>query len=384
MSGENIGGSGLEEATAAFIDELTPSQIKSTPKLKGSEGPTERLFQGRELPTNYDRKGSKENEDSEEQDDGVSGADDSQDEPRKRRRPDVPDAPDESSEDVDGEEDEDEDNDAEGTDNDGDEDDAESEGESSEVNLKQEFLVNVEGEPTTVTLKEALDGYIRTETFHRRLNHVNEAKKVLEEERTAVSHSRAKYTENLTALITQLKAIEPREPTQAEWDASYAADPAAAREREKAWNTYKQQRQAVEEEKKRVDNETHEDDVKRLKEWVTAERFKMLQENPGWKDEKIRNVDFARMRKTAKESGFSDEEVDQLYDSRMVKILNKAAKYDRMMASKPRHVDKGALPAQPGTGNSSKKTVHKGNQAMRRLARTGSIQDAAKFFEKLV
>ena len=371
-------GNGIEETANAFLQEIENTPAPSAvPKLKG-DGPPERIFnQG------------KRHEDPEESDDGLPEDEDTGTEPRKRGRTDVSDSPDESGEDAPGEENEDEDSDAEGDDNDGGEDDEQPGEDAPEVDpelLKQEFLVNVEGEPATVTLKEALDGYIRTETFHRRLNYVNEAKKVLEEQQTEVAQTRTRYAENLNALVKQLKHLEPKEPTQAEWDADYAADPAGARQREKAWNNYKLQRQAVEEEQRRVDSETQEADVKRLKEWVTAQRFKMLQDNPAWKEEKTRNVDFARMRKTAKESGFSDEEVDQLYDSRMVKILHKAAKYDRMMASKPRHVDKGALTAKPGVGPSSaKKTAHKGAQgSLRRLARTGSINDAAKFFEKIV
>lgn len=367
---------GIDEAANAFLTEIESTPAPPT-RVKG-EGPPERIFnQG------------KRHEDPEESDDELPESEGTGDEPRKRGKPDVSDSPDESGEDADGEEDEDEDSDAEGDDNDGGEtegDDEQQRANAEKVDLDLEVLVNVEGEPATVTLKEALDGYIRTETFHRRLNYVNEAKKVLEEEKSEVSQTRAKYAENLNALISQLKAIEPKEPTQAEWDAAYAANPAEAREREKQWNNYKLQRQAVEEEKKRVDTESFEADRKRLADWVTAQRFKMLQENPSWKDDKTRNVDFARMRKTAKESGFSDDEVDQLYDSRMVKILYKAAKYDRMMASKPRHVDKGALPAKPGVGNSpAKRTAHKGTQTtLRRLARTGSIDDAAKFFEKIV
>jgi hypothetical protein len=48
-----------------------------------------------------------------------------------------------------------------------------------EAILAQKVEVTVDGEPVEVSVKEALEGYIRTETFHRRMNQLDEAKKVV-------------------------------------------------------------------------------------------------------------------------------------------------------------------------------------------------------------
>ena len=45
--------------------------------------------------------------------------------------------------------------------------------------------------------------------------------------------------------------------------------------------------------------------------------------------------------------GYSDSEIDQLYDARGVNVLLKASKYDRLMASKPK-------PVRNGFGNPAK------------------------------
>jgi hypothetical protein len=70
----------------------------------------------------------------------------------------------------------------------------------------------------------------------------------------------------------------------------------------------------------------------------------------------------------------------------MLKVLLKASKYDRMMASKPKPVVRQvAKPIPPGTGSAKQRTVQKGvTSAMKRLNRTGSVEDAAAVFDQIL
>jgi hypothetical protein len=74
-------------------------------------------------------------------------------------------------------------------------------------------------------------------------------------------------------------------------------------------------------------------------------------------------------------------------DSRMVSILLKAAKYDRITGTRPKQVvpvvKNNQKTAKPGVG--SKRTAPKVNQrAMDRLSRTGSLEDAASVFTSII
>jgi len=52
---------------------------------------------------------------------------------------------------------------------------------------KAQFEITVDGAPTTVTLGELRDGYIRTATFHSRLNKVQEQRNAVEQENQRVA-----------------------------------------------------------------------------------------------------------------------------------------------------------------------------------------------------
>jgi hypothetical protein len=93
------------------------------------------------------------------------------------------------------------------------------------------------------------------------------------------------------------------------------------------------------------------------------------------------------MKQTARQEGFSDEEVATVYDSRMLRILQKASKYDRMMAARPRPINKGGKrTVAPGAGNGkTRRTAPKGiDRAQKDHARVGSVESAAKVFEKFL
>lgn len=92
------------------------------------------------------------------------------------------------------------------------------------------------------------------------------------------------------------------------------------------------------------------------------------------------------MRRTASGAGFTDYEVATVYDPRMLTVLLKASKYDRMTANRPQAVvsDRGRT-LTPGAatplGNAPRKGI---DDAQRRLAQSGKIQDAVDVFRRIL
>jgi hypothetical protein len=92
------------------------------------------------------------------------------------------------------------------------------------------------------------------------------------------------------------------------------------------------------------------------------------------------------MRRTAMNAGFSEYEVATVYDPRMLTILLKASKYDRMTANSPRAVipDKGKA-LTPGAATPLGNVRRSGfNDAQRRLAESGRLQDAVEVFRRML
>lgn len=276
-------------------------------------------------------------------------------------------------------------------DTDADEDgkDDESNPEAGDVDLETKVEVTVDGKPVIVPLKEALDGYIRTETFHQRMTHLNDVQVAMKNEAITLLQQRTKATELLTDLETQMKGLLPPKP---DWDRLYAEDPAAARRLQKDYEVFEGKIKELQETRSKVTKEAAEQTARETAQFAQTEFTKFVTTNK-LGDEKVLAKELGSMRRTALEAGFAEEEINTVYDSRMLTILRKASKYDRMMAARPQP-NKGQQQGRTsGDGTPRviipKGTVGRGNvrtsdRAEQQLRRTGSIDAAASVFHNII
>jgi hypothetical protein len=256
------------------------------------------------------------------------------------------------------------------------EDEPEEEPEETALDLKQIVRVNVDGEPAEVSLQEALNGYVRAETFHRRLNQIGQVASEMERERGEIAQARAYYAQMIPALHKQLLSLQPTEP---DWDKLYAEDANEAARLERQWRTYREKLGQLQEEHRRVQEEAQAEEQRRLKIYEDTERRKLVQAIPEWTDAKRWERDRRSMVRAALKAGYSEKELGELRDARATMILNWASKYLDLMANKPKPVKRqGAL--RPGA-ISSRAAPNGLARAEKRLQRTGSVRDAAKAFE---
>jgi len=128
-------------------------------------------------------------------------------------------------------------------------DEEEEEPEEAALDLNQIVRVNVDGQPAEVSLQEALSGYVRAETFHRRLNQVGQVAQEIEKEREEVGQARAYYAQMIPALHKQLLSLQPPEP---DWDKLYEENPVEASRLERQWRTYREKMGQLQVEHQRV------------------------------------------------------------------------------------------------------------------------------------
>jgi hypothetical protein len=369
----------IEKAAVAF-DAVMKSDGKAPAKTSSktvdrSEGPPEALFKNvGQLDPDAEAKGGGDDEPDPEEliyGDPKKGKAD----PGDSREGDGSDSDGDDA--ADGEPDEDESDD-------GDDDSGEERTEDEEAVLAQKVEVTVDGEPVEVSVKEALEGYIRTETFHRRMNQLDEAKKIV---RRAAADAVQNYEYSMNVAKQMEAHMEQMIPKEPDWDAEFAKDPVAARRLqayyEKA-NTFRAQLQGQLKEAyaKRTESETIQ-----LQAFAEEENVKFESMNrKQWTDPKRKVKDLHSMRRTGLTAGFTEEELSQVYDSRMLQVLLKASKYDRMMAAKPKPVVRPqGKPITPGAGSAKSRTAQSGvTSAMKRLNKTGSIDDAAVVFDQII
>lgn len=258
-----------------------------------------------------------------------------------------------------------------------DEEDEEDQQETA-LDLDQVVRVNVDGEQSEVSLKEALNGYVRSETFHRRLNQLGQVAQQVEAERAEIARGREYYAQMIPALHQQLLSLQPQEP---DWDKLYAEDAQEAARLERQWRTYREKVEQLASEHKRVQEEQDRERQRQVAIYEDTQRRQLARWVPEWADSKKWERDRKSMIRTALGAGYSEKELGELRDARATIVLLKAARYDAMMAAKPKPVrQQGAM--RPGA-ISVRGAVSNGlARAERRLQKSGSVRDAARAFEE--
>jgi hypothetical protein len=377
-----MSGDGIENAAKAFESVIRSEPGKSTRGTPNAGGPPEPLFRNvgeLEVDDESPSQGGGDDDDPEEILYGKKSDKTGSGDPRKGDRPDRDGDDDDGEGGKDESDDEDDDSDDDGSEEEDDEED-----EDPEL-LAREVEVTVDGEPAKVTIKEALEGYVRTQTFHQRMNQLDEAKKIV---RRAAGDAVQNYEYSMN-LAKQMQAhMDTMIPKEPNWDEEFQKDPVKARELQRYYekaNGFRAQMQAQLDEAR---NRMEESNATQLKAFADEEAAKFEAANrKTWSDPKKKSKDLQSMRRTGLTHGFTEEELSQVYDSRMLQILLKASKYDRIMASKPKPTvtKPQGKPITPGTGSAKQRTVQKGvNSAMKRLNRTGRIDDAAVVFDQII
>lgn len=260
-----------------------------------------------------------------------------------------------------------------------------------EQELPDDLVIKVkdDGKELEVTLDELRKGYSRYSDYTRKTQALAEERKSFQGEAEAIRMERAQYAELLPALKAQLEVQSEAEP---DWDNLYNEDPIEAARLERHWRKSHQERaaklQAIEAEQKRVAEENAKDQTRALTEFVEAERAKLPEVIPEWKDEGTMQSEAKELREWALNNGFSERDLSALVQATHVSILRKAMLFDKgskkveKVKAQPKKVARIVRPGSSGTQVNARSTDVK--KASQRLARTGRVADAAALLDKLI
>lgn len=277
--------------------------------------------------------------------------------------------------------------DAEETSDEGSEDDdaAADDGEADEAADPMDTLytIKVDGKEEQVPLRELLNGYQRTADYTRKTMAVRERENVLNEQLQYVQTEREQYGELLNALAGQLQEQVAAEP---DWDALYAQNPLEYVRQKDLHRERQEQLAAAHSEMQRLANLQAQEQAQHISRSVQESRAKLAEAIPAWKDESRWKADRAKIREYGKKLGFTDAELDRAYDHKAVLMLYKSMRFDELRANRPQP-QKAKAPALARPNAPQTLTTRKASEVTRdkqRLSKTGSVQDAAKLFERLL
>jgi len=262
----------------------------------------------------------------------------------------------------------------------------EAESQEEVVEELPKYRVKVSGEEVEVSLDELLNGYSRTADYQKKTQSLAEQRKAVEADRVKIAEAaktRETYAQRLQVieqLLHQQNQGEDLSQLKAEDPIAYAVAMAEKMERDK-------QLQAVQIERQRVQQEQQSYTQAQLQKHIQAEQAKLVEAIPEFKDDVKAEVVRRDIRNYAKSQGFTDQELSQVYDSRAVLALYKAAQYDKLMAGKgvtSKKVANAPKTIRPGTSNpqSSDNETFKKERAV--LRQSGNKKDAVRLFERFL
>ena len=253
-----------------------------------------------------------------------------------------------------------------------------------EAPVESKFVVKVDGKELEVDKEELIRGYQREADYTRKTQKLAEERRLVESEFQQVLAEREQYAQVLGQLKQKVQEFEPAEP---DWNALEAQDPVEYARQWTHFQRRQQQMQAIQQEEARVNALRKVEQQKHLQELLIAERDKLIEKIPDWKNPEKAKAERDGVLEYGKQIGFSDAELDQVTDSRAVIALYKAWKYDQLMSKKPElqsKIKKAPKLLSPGSsGSVSSKSSDKA-RAQTRLAQTGSVKDAAALFDKFI
>ena len=245
------------------------------------------------------------------------------------------------------------------------------------------YTINVNGEEQEVTLEELQSGYSRQSDYTRKTQELANQKKDSETELNAVREERAIYTQLLDQMRQQLSVGMQEEP---DWVNLAENDPIGYNTQRAAWDESQKKQNAVLAEHQRMLQQSQQEQMQNLQAHVHNEGQLLQNAIPEWRNEKKATTEKAEIKQYAVNTlGFTEQEISQIFDHRAVLGIRKAMLYDKMQETTKKKpvVSTRAKVARPGASN-VKVTQPKSKQARQKLAKSGSMHDAAKVFESML
>ena len=243
------------------------------------------------------------------------------------------------------------------------------------------YTVKVNGQELDVTLDELRNGYSRDADYRQKTEELSHQRKQFqsesEKQRQDFSQKPNELNQRLSAAQKDLNA----EINSADLDKLYDEDPTeAARVERKLKKKQDALNQSIQ--------QTQAEQKQQFETFLQDQQRKLVSKMPEFSDPAKASSLKANMKSTLNNYGFNDQEVAQVYDHRIVMLVNDAMKYRSMQNSKPNIAKKITKPSKPFSSG-VKQGKSEANLKLRRdkfsrLKKSGSMKAAQDVFLDMI
>ena len=243
------------------------------------------------------------------------------------------------------------------------------------------YSVKVAGQEFNVTLDELRNGYSRDADYRRKTEDLAYDKKQFQ---TESEKQRQDYSTKLGELNQMMSVAQQQlnaEINSADLEKLYEEDPTeAARIEHRLKKKQEKLNQAME--------KTQSEQKKQFDGFLQDQQRKLVQKMPEFSNPEKASQLKSSMKNTLNSYGFNDQEIAQVYDHRIVMLVNDAMKFRSMQKAKPNMAKKISKPGKVFSSGvkQSKADINLKTRKdkLSRLRKSGSTKDAASIFLDMI
>ena len=248
----------------------------------------------------------------------------------------------------------------------------------------EKIPVEVDGktiELTKAEIAEHIKNGMRQADYTRKTMELADTRKAAEAETIKAQQERAAYAERLNVFAIQLHgAIEQQ--SKIDWQKLLETDPIEYMRQERIFNERQAAFAKAKSELAQFQEMQQAEQQKHLGEFLSNQQQQLVAKLPEWKDAAKRTAESAAIKQYLAQEGFTPEEIGSFVDHRQVVLSRKAMLYDNLMERASKATQRVAtVPTKverPGNGDNG--SSERNAEAMKRLTKSGRIEDAAAVF----
>jgi hypothetical protein len=239
------------------------------------------------------------------------------------------------------------------------------------------YKVKVAGQELDVTLDELKSGYSRDADYRRKTEELSIQRQQFQSEAEKQRQDYSNKLNELNQLMSLAQNQLNAEIASVDLEKLYEEDPTEALKIERK---LKQKQEKFAE----AVNKTRSEQQKQLEEIIKVQQKELTTKLPEFSDPEKSSQLKSQMRSYLNSFGFQDQEISQIYDHRIVMLINDAMKYRNMQKLKPNLASKIAKPGKVLTSGIKKDksdvAFEKRKEKLNRLRKSGHIKDATNVF----
>jgi hypothetical protein len=243
------------------------------------------------------------------------------------------------------------------------------------------YKVKVAGQELEVTLDELRNGYSRDADYRQKTEELSHQRKQFQSESEKQRQDYSQKLKEVNELMSVAQEQLNSEISSADLEALYDEDPAQAakiehrlRRKQEKLNSAFQKAQS--EQKAQFDG------------YLQSEKTKLVNNIPDFADPSKASTLKNNMRSHLAKYGFNDSEIAQVYDHRILMLVNDAMKFGNLQKAKPNIAKKISKPSRVFKSGIKKDKSDYQSKAARekfsRLRKTGKLQDAQSVFLDMI